>query len=193
MQKIYRSNSYIPELVLKTKKIAEEAGFSKSCTDQFGRLLFTLIGQVKGKILEVGTGYGVSTSWILSAMSTQASLISVDRSQQQIELIEHVLIRENVDFISGDWKEVIHKGPFNFIFADATDAKKDNAESLFEALEVGGILIMDDFTAEEYWPDEWKGKPDAVREFWLNHPRLAATEILLTPREAVIIASKLSD
>ncbi|MFZ4193343.1 hypothetical protein ACOZB4_04935 [Paenibacillus sp. NPDC058898] len=50
---------------------------------------------------------------------------------------------------------------------------------------------MDDFIPEEYWPEEWRGKPDLIREYWLNHPKLAATEVLLTPRDAVIIASKL--
>ena len=30
--------------------------------------------------------------------------------------------------------------------------------------------------------------PDPVREFWLNHPDLAATELQVSPREAVILA-----
>lgn len=87
----------------------------------------------------------------------------------------------------------MNKGPFDFIFADAVDAKRIHAEELFKLLRVGGVLIMDDFTPEEYWPEEWRGKPDVVREYWLNHPKLAATEILLTPQQAVIIASKLEE
>lgn len=49
---------------------------------------------------------------------------------------------------------------------------------------------MDDFTPEEYWPAEWRGKPDPVREFWLNHVRFTATEIYLTPRSSAILAVK---
>ncbi|TDF97734.1 hypothetical protein [Paenibacillus piri] len=101
--------------------------------------------------------------------------------------------RDRVEFYCGDWKEVLERGPFCFIFADAADAKRDNPDKLFGALEAGGMLVMDDFTPEPYWPEDWKGKPDRVRHYWLNHPQLAATEILVTPREAVIIASKLSD
>jgi hypothetical protein len=30
--------------------------------------------------------------------------------------------------------------------------------------------------------------PDPVRDFWLRHPELAATEVQVSPREAVILA-----
>lgn len=194
MSTAYRSNSYIPELVKKTKTLASEFGFTQSCTDEFGRFLYMLIGQAKGNILEIGTGFGVSTSWIVSSMSaSNSSLISIDNQQDYIEAIKPFFSQSNVEFMSADWKEIINKGPFNFVFADAADAKSTYAQELFKLLRVGGVLIMDDFTPEEYWPAEWRGKRDDVREYWLNHTKLAATEILLTPQQAVIIASKLEE
>ena len=36
--------------------------------------------------------------------------------------------------------------------------------------------------------DGSKRRPDLVREFWLNHPELAAVEIAVSAREAVIMA-----
>ncbi|KOP67374.1 hypothetical protein AMS62_20600 [Bacillus sp. FJAT-18019] len=194
MRTVYRSNSYIPELVQKTKILASEYGFTHSCTDEFGRFLYTLIGQAKGNILEIGTGLGVSTSWIVSSMSTSSSnLISIDNQRDYIEAIKPLFSQSNVDFIVEDWKEMINKGPFDFVFADTADAKSTYAQELFKLLRVGGVLIMDDLTPEEYWPAEWRGKRDVVREYWLNHPKIAATEILLTPQQAVIIASKLEE
>lgn len=53
------------------------------------------------------------------------------------------------------------------------------------------MIIIDDLTPEDKWPKEWKGQVDQVREYWLNHPKLAATEILLTPNSSAIIATKL--
>jgi hypothetical protein len=50
----------------------------------------------------------------------------------------------------------------------------------------GGFLVKDDLTP---------GRPvegDEVREFLLCDPRLAATEILVTPEMAVIVASRLA-
>jgi hypothetical protein len=79
----------------------------------------------------------------------------------------------------------------NFLFADAAIVKTDEGERLIDILDKGGLLIMDDFTPLEHWPDEWHGKPDLVREFWLNHENLAVTEIYLTPKSSAILATKI--
>jgi predicted O-methyltransferase YrrM len=188
----YRSNTYIPAVVTLCKDSAKKAGFTKSCTDDFGRLLYTLVGQAKKNILEIGTGFGVSTAWIVSAMSKESKLVTVDIDRCQVKSAFETLRRENVEFLYGDWKDALKRGPFDLIFADVKDAKQDNAELLFESMSIGGLLLLDDLTPEEYWPDDWKGKPDKIRNYWLNHPKLAASELLLNPREAVIIASRLS-
>jgi predicted O-methyltransferase YrrM len=187
----YRSNTFIPEVVQVAKKLADEKGFMNSCSDEVGRLLSVLVGQIKeGKILEIGTGYGVGSSWILSAIAPAVEFISVDNSKEKIDEITNTLMHNQVEFYYGDWKEVISKGPFQFIFADAASAKTFEGELLFNILNTGGMLLMDDFTPEEYFPEEWKGKPDKVREFWLNHKELIATEIYLTPKTSVILATK---
>ncbi|MGE7694592.1 hypothetical protein ACQKNC_10800 [Lysinibacillus sp. NPDC094177] len=67
---------------------------------------------------------------------------------------------------------------FQFILADAAAAKTIEGLLLLEVLAVGGMLVMDDFTPEEHFPEEWRGKPDKVRDFWLNQKELRATEIL---------------
>ncbi|CAM5215409.1 tRNA 5-hydroxyuridine methyltransferase [Ureibacillus acetophenoni] len=192
MPTLYRSNTYIPELVRASKDLAKENKFEHSCSDEAGRLLSVLAAQVtQGKILEIGTGFGVGSSWILSVISPNVQLISVDHSKEKIELVSETIRHDQVEFIHGDWKEVIPKGPFQFIFADAVAAKTIEGEQLVNALEVGGMLFMDDFTPEEHFPEEWKGKPDLVREFWLNHEDLIATEIYLTPKTAAILATKI--
>lgn len=187
----YRSNTYIPDLVQSSKILAKRNEFEHSCSDEAGRLLSVLAGQVtQGEILEIGTGFGVGSSWILSAIVPTVRLVSVDHSKEKIDLVSKTIRHNQVEFVFGDWKEVIPKGPFQFIFADAAAAKTIEGELLIETLNVGGMLLMDDFTPEEHFPEEWKGKPDQVREFWLNHPALAATEIYLTPRSSAILATK---
>ncbi|KGR78041.1 O-methyltransferase [Ureibacillus manganicus] len=188
----YRSNTYIPELVQATKKLAKSNGFEHSCSDEAGRLLAVLVGQVaKGKILEIGTGFGVGSSWILSAISQAVQFISVDYSKEKIDIVANSINHSQVEFVYGDWKDVIPKGPFQFIFADAQAAKVTEAQVLIDTLNVGGMIFMDDFTPEEHFPDEWKGKPDKVREFWLNHQELIVTEIYLTPKTSAILATKI--
>lgn len=192
MPTLYRSNTYIPELVRASKDLAKKNKFENSCSDEAGRLLSVLAGQVtKGNILEIGTGFGVGSSWILSAIAPTVQLITVDHSKEKIDLVSNNIRHSQVEFICGDWKEVITKGPFQFVFADAAAAKIIEAELLVKTLEVGGMLFMDDFTPEEHFPEEWKGKPDFVREFWLNHTDLFATEIYLTPKTSAILATKI--
>ena len=41
----------------------------------------------------------------------------------------------------------------------------------------GGMIVIDDLTPEEYWPDSWKGKPDPKREFAFHSGFFTATEV----------------
>jgi len=59
-----------------------------------------------------------------------------------------------------------------------------------DALRLGGMVVMDDFTPEEDWPEVWRGKPDPVRTFWLNDARLNAVEVFTTPRTMAILATR---
>ncbi|GAB4211862.1 MAG: hypothetical protein OHK0022_46910 [Roseiflexaceae bacterium] len=52
--------------------------------------------------------------------------------------------------------------------------------------------VLDDLTPQEYWPESWRGQPDTTREFWLRSPRLAATEIRVAERHAVILATRIA-
>ncbi|ATP39977.1 hypothetical protein CSE16_07895 [Solibacillus sp. R5-41] len=192
MSTLYRSNTYVPELVRASKIFAKSKGFGNSCSDEAGRLLSILAGQVThGKILEVGTGFGVGSSWILSSIAPTIKFITVDHSKEKIEATANHITHKQAEFIYGDWKDVIAKGPFQFIFADAAAAKTIEGELLFNTLDIGGMLFMDDFTPEENFPEEWIGKPDKVREYWLNHSGLIATEIYLTSTSSAILATKI--
>lgn len=191
MATAYRSNTYYPELVLAAKKLADENRFLHNCTDETGRLISVLTGQVnEGKILEIGTGFGVGSSWILSFITPAVEFISVDHSYEKIEAVINSIVHPQARFILGDWKDVLSQGPFRFIFADAAAAKTCEGDRLIQALDTGGLLLMDDFTPEEHFPEEWKGKPDTVRDYWLNHQGLFATEIYLTPKSSAILATK---
>ena len=60
MPTLYRSNTYIPNLVHSCKTLANKYNFIHSCSDEAGRQLAVLAGQIKqGTILEIGTGFGI--------------------------------------------------------------------------------------------------------------------------------------
>ena len=192
MKILYRSNTYIPDLVQVSKSLAEKNEFTNFCTDEVGRLLAVLVGQIKvGKILEIGTGFGVGSSWILSAINPSVHFLSVDNCIDKITQTSQNIHHKQGEFVYGDWKEIRNRGPFQFIFVDAAIAKEVEGEKVIDMLDIGGMIFMDDFTPEEHWPEAWKGKPDHVREFWLNHSGVLATEIYLNPKSSAITATRI--
>ena len=64
----------------------------------------------------------------------------------------------------------------------AAEAASDlDGERVVGLLAPGGTVVLDDLTPG-------RSGPDPVRDFWLEHPRLAAIELLTTPETAVILA-----
>ena len=172
--------------------LAERTGFAHSCWPEVGRLLAVLAGSVRGGLIgETGTGCGVGAAWMASALSPDTRLLTVEldahRARAARELFESV---PNVRVIEGDWRELLPHGPFDMLFVDGGGGKREGQEEVLGALRPGGLVVLDDLWPEGMAPPEPRGQPDPVREFWLNDPRLAATEILTGPRMAVILATR---
>jgi len=72
------------------------------------------------------------------------------------------------------------EAPFDLLFADGDRSKYH--EELLGLLAPGGTLLLDDLTPG------YEGR-DPVRELWLDHPRLVAAELQISPREAVIVGT----
>lgn len=189
----YRATTEVPPLVREATALAERLGFTQSCWPETGRLLRVMAAQVReGVVGEMGTGCGVGAAWLASALAPGVSLVTIEldaaRAAAARELFADV---PSVRVLHGDWRELLPYGPFALLFADGGKAKQHEPDALVTALRPGGLLVLDDLTPEDQWPEEWRGKPDPVREFWLNDPRLAATELLVGPRMAVIVAARL--
>ena len=187
----YRATTEIPQLVRQAMDIAEHVRFEHSCTPEVGRLLRLLTAHLRdGRIGEIGTGCGVSAAWIVSALVPGASFVTVELDAARAEAARALLDPyPNVRVLQGDWHGILDHGPFDLLFAD-TPAKHEEPEALLAALRPGGVLVLDDLTPETHWPPAWRGQRDPVRDFWLNDPRLHATELLTTPTSAVILATR---
>ncbi|GIF63083.1 hypothetical protein Ais01nite_11180 [Asanoa ishikariensis] len=61
-----------------------------------------------------------------------------------------------------------------------------------EWLRLGGTVVIDDFTPTTDWPPRHGGEVDHPRLRWLDHPRLRATQLRLTPDLAVVIGTRIS-
>ena len=176
----------LPPLVEKALAQAERLGFEKSCLPEVGRLLHVLAGaRGRERVAEIGTGTGVGAAWIVSALRPGVRFFTAEIDAGRAAAARE-LFRGDADVVvlEGDWRELLPPAaPFDLVFYDAQKQLRPQEDGALVAglLAPGGLAVLDDLTPG------FAG-PDPVREFWLGHPDLAATEILTTPESAAILA-----
>ena len=200
----------LPDLVCRAVALAEEIGFPvmpegrpvgyagapSACIPQVGKLLATLAAsRPGGRFAEHGTGAGIGTAWITSAMSPNSSLISAE-IDPDLARAANELFREfpQVEIRAGDCTEVLaEEPPFDLLFMDAAARQfleKDNWDRITEMVKVGGLIVLDDLKPIELWPAEWDDMIDRKREFAFRNPRVVGAEVRATPSEAALVISR---
>jgi predicted O-methyltransferase YrrM len=176
----------VPPLIERALLLERELGFENSSIPEVGRLLHLLAGQRgRTRVGEIGTGTGVGAAWIVSALSPAVPFVTVELDEGRAAAAAELFAAdENVRVLQGDWHELIPpEAPFDLLFYDGGGKQNPelDGEDVVGLLMPGGTVVLDDLTPN-------RPGPDAVREFWLNHPQLAALELLTTPETAAILA-----
>ncbi|WP_246073289.1 O-methyltransferase [Formosa sediminum] len=122
-----------------------------------GTLLRTLItSKPNANLLELGTGIGLSLSWMIDGMDSESRLISVDNDPQLIEIAKSYFGQDKrVEIVCADgteWIKNYNKEKFDLIFADAWPGKYCEVDETLELIKVGGIYIIDDMLVQPNWP-----------------------------------------
>ena len=131
-------------------------GFDMSSDMQTGSLLRFLAGEASTRsILELGTGTGVSSCWLLDGMDAQAKLISVDidGAVQQVAQ-RHLGSDPRATFYEGDaldFLEGLDAESVDLLFADAWLGKFECLELALSKLKVGGVYLVDDLLPQPSW------------------------------------------
>ncbi len=134
------------------------SGFTMASVVSACSLLRTLAAsKPAGKFLELGTGTGLSTSWILDGMDEASRLISVDNDAQFVAIAEAFLGNDTRLKLSvtdgGTWLKENKGNKFDYIFADTWHGKYLMLEDVLAMLKQGGIYIIDDMLPQPNWPD----------------------------------------
>src|SRR4029078_7659038 len=98
-------------------------GFSMASERKTGALLAALAASKPGgKLLELGTGTGIGTAWLLAGMDADARLITVDNGAERSAIAKRHLSHDpRVTFYTDDAANVLPTLPhhhFDLIFAD---------------------------------------------------------------------------
>lgn len=182
----------VPKFVDDALDLAVRLEFDYNCLKPVGQLLQVLVASAgAGSIGEIGTGCGVGAAWMLSTLRGDQAFISIDsdvmKAHEVTTLMGHV---ERTHFIEGDWHEILNHAPFQLLFVDVSDAKDAGCDEVVDALQFGGIVLLDDFSPFQHFQAHTGLAVDERRERWLSHPKLLATEILTSKTTSVILGTR---
>ena len=147
----------IPKIHTEITRKSEEIGFTMPSDLYVGSFLKTLIAsKPNGRFLEIGTGIGLSLSWMIEGMDADSKLISVDNDPELISIATSYFGNdERVDVIckdGTDWIKEYSGAKFDLIFADAWPGKYSEIDEVLDLVKVGGFYIIDDMTKQPNWP-----------------------------------------
>ncbi|MBE7174776.1 MAG: class I SAM-dependent methyltransferase [Mucilaginibacter polytrichastri] len=184
-----------PQAFFAIKNATALAGFQMPSETEVGALLRTLAATKQGgKMLELGTGTGLSTSWLLDGMDENATLTSVDHDQQLLDIARENLGNDaRLDLVCadcGEWLSENAAARFDLIFADTWHGKYLVTDEALALLNPGGLYIIDDMLPQENWPEGHSEKADALiaelynkAGFTLVNLRWSSGVIIMTRRK----------
>ena len=151
-------NQPFPKTYHDIEEATRISGFSMASDTLTCSLLRTLAAsKPSGKFLELGTGTGLSTSWILEGMNDDSSLISIDNDPVFLKIAEQFLGNDKrLNLIltdGGKWIEENKQQKFDYIFADTWHGKYLLLDEVLMMLNKGGLYIVDDMLPQPNWPD----------------------------------------
>jgi predicted O-methyltransferase YrrM len=159
--------SKAPVVISAIQRETVAAGFSMASEPLTGSLLRTLAAtKPAGAFLELGTGTGLSTAWILDGMDDRSTLVSVDNDEHvQAIARRHLGHDARVSFHLSDgalFLSSLAGRQFDCIFADTWPGKYDHLDEALALLMPGGLYMIDDMLPQANWPAGHEAKTAAL-------------------------------
>jgi predicted O-methyltransferase YrrM len=137
---------------------ANALGFAMSSEPKVGALLAVLAASKPGgRLLEIGTGTGHGTAWLLSGMDSASRLETVDTDPKVVAVAKrHLGADPRVTFHVADGAEFLTRAPaggFDLVYADAWPGKFTHLDEALALLGPGGLYVIDDLLPQANWPE----------------------------------------
>ncbi len=133
------------------------------------------------KILELGSGTGLSTAWLLDGMDAKSHLTTVDHDAAVLTVLRKHLgadPRLQVVCAEGDaYIPCIQAHRFDLIFADAWAGKYRLVDETLALLKPSGIYVLDDMLAQPNWPEGHGAKAAALIAMLEQRTDLTVTKL----------------
>jgi predicted O-methyltransferase YrrM len=147
-----------------------------------------------GAFLELGTGTGLATAWMLDGMDAGSTLVTVDNDEAILSVArKHLGGDPRLTFVVADGASCLATlradgATFDVIFADAMPGKYTNLDDALELLRPGGLYVIDDMLPQPNWPAEHPPKVAGLIETLAARADLCMTA--LDWSTGIIVASK---
>ncbi len=147
-----------PPVLAEILEQSRNLDFTMASEPKTGALLCVLAAsKPAARLLELGTGTGVGTAWLLSGMDAASTLISVDTNFSFQSIAQGILgndprlslvLEDAVDFL-------VRQQPasFDLVFADALRGKFDALDEALAVVKPGGFYVIDDLLPQPNWPE----------------------------------------
>jgi predicted O-methyltransferase YrrM len=147
-----------PAAVAGIRGDTESLGFTMTSEPRTGSLLAALAASKPGgRCLELGTGTGHGTAWLLSGMDAASTLDTVDVDASVVAVAQrHLGSDRRVSFHVMDGAQFLEQSSssrFDLIYADAWPGKFSHLDQALALLRPGGIYIIDDLLPQPTWPE----------------------------------------
>lgn len=147
-----------PKIHSEIERKCIEIGFTMPSDLYIGTLLKTLVtSKPRGNFLELGTGIGLSLSWMVDGMDNESVLITLDNDQELINIAKEYFGDDSrIQILCQDgsnWIKTYTGKKFDLIFADAWPGKYSEIDEVLSLVKVGGFYVIDDMTAQPNWPE----------------------------------------
>jgi predicted O-methyltransferase YrrM len=146
-------------------------GFDMASDARTGALLRVLAASKPGgRLLELGTGTGAATAWLLDGMTADARLVSVDADPAvQAVARRHLGGDPRLVLVTADGGAFVRdtRERFDLVFADAWPGKYEHVGAALALVAPGGVYVVDDMLPQPNWPAGHQARVDDLLA-WLD-------------------------
>ena len=149
----------IPPQLMAIEEATGALGFAMASDQATGMLLRTLAASKPGgNLLELGTGTGLATAWLLQGMDAAARLLSLDNDAMvQSIAAEYCGEDSRLTLVTEDGDTALPRlhaagERYDLIFADTWPGKYRLLDLTLGLLKPGGLYIVDDLLPQPNWP-----------------------------------------
>lgn len=109
------------------------------------------------RLLELGSGTGLSTAWLLDGMDSMSHLTTVDNDEELLSILKQRLGNDSrLTVVCADadqYLQSLQGQQFDLIFADTWAGKYRMLKEALDLLVPSGLYLIDDMLPQPNWPE----------------------------------------